>query len=45
LKYRNKFEKALKQQRGMVRKMATQEKPYGGEATGIKTNVVRSKKF
>jgi hypothetical protein len=42
---RNKYDKAVSKRRGAVRKMADKSRPYGGEATGIKSNVVRSVKL
>jgi len=44
-KYRHKHEQVMKKRKGAVRNMRTQDKPYRGEATGIKKNVVRSKTF
>lgn len=44
-KFRSKYETKLKKQRGMVTKMADTSRPYQGETTGIKTNIVRSRKF
>jgi len=40
---RDRYETALKKRRGTVRKMVDKTQPYGGETTGIKTNVVRSR--
>lgn len=41
-KNRYKYEKALKKQRGMKRNLLSKDKPYQGETTGIKKNVIRS---
>ena len=44
-KMRNKYDKALQKRRGTVRKMADKSKPYGGESTGIRSNVIHSRKL
>jgi len=43
VKYRRKYEKAIKRRKGQVRDIKENESMiYGGEATGINPNVVRS---
>eukprot|EP00475_Leptophrys_vorax_P013700 TRINITY_DN20068_c0_g3_i1.p1 TRINITY_DN20068_c0_g3~~TRINITY_DN20068_c0_g3_i1.p1 ORF type:complete len:529 (-),score=201.67 TRINITY_DN20068_c0_g3_i1:39-1523(-) len=42
LKHRNKYEKALKKHRTLVRSYQGQATVYGGEATGIKPNLVKA---
>jgi len=44
-KFRVKYENKLKSARGLSGKMVDKSRPYQGETTGIKTNVVRSRTF
>eukprot|EP00898_Chlorokybus_atmophyticus_P006287 jgi/Chlat1/665/Chrsp104S01144 len=44
-KLRGKFAKAVVRRKGAVREVRGQSAPYGGEATGIKSNVTRGIKF
>jgi U3 small nucleolar RNA-associated protein 3 len=42
---RGKFEKAVVRRKGQVRSMREDQGGYGGEASGIKTSVTKSRKF
>jgi U3 small nucleolar RNA-associated protein 3 len=44
-KYRHKHEQAMKKRKGQVPTMRTQDTKYGGETTGIKSNIIRSRKL
>ena len=42
---RKKYEDALKRRKGQVRDVRKADEIYGGEETGVKGNVIRSRKF
>lgn len=45
VKLRNKFDKALKKRKSVVRDVVSQDKPFVGEETGIRAGIVRSRKL